>query len=152
MLSSVLQEEEKIANAIADSVTPFPQALEGILGFIRRHTSISSSIKGLRRMLDTCRHQQISMPKFEELDHFFRVTLYPKSTKTVPSASWQEPIFQYLQKHDKITAKIAQEIWQVTRRTTTTRLKEICQEGLLIEISTSPKDPQKVFVLPTHRN
>ena len=101
-------------------------------------------------MLDTCRHQQIPMPKFEELDHFFRVTLYPKLTKSVPSASWQEPIFQYLQKHDKINAKIAQEIWKVTRRTTTTRLKEMCQEGLLAEISTSSKDPQNVFVLPEH--
>ncbi len=106
---------------------------------------------GLKRMLDTCRHQQIPMPKFEELDHFFRVTLYPKLTKSIPSASWQEPIFQYLQKHEKINAKIAQEIWKVTRRTTTTRLKEMCQEGLLAEISTSFKDPQKVFVLPKHR-
>src|SRR3989344_3071392 len=29
--------------------SPLPQALEEILGFIRRHTSISSSIKGIRR-------------------------------------------------------------------------------------------------------
>jgi hypothetical protein len=50
-----------------------------------------------------------------------------------------------------MNAKVAQEIWKVTRRTTTTRLKEMCQEGLLIEISTSSKDPQKVFVLSKHR-
>ncbi|QZA58142.1 hypothetical protein [Candidatus Rhabdochlamydia porcellionis] len=78
----------------------------------------------------------------------FRVTLYPKSIKNIPSAFWQEPIFYYLKKHNKINAKMAQEIWKVTRRTTTTRLKEMCQEGLLVEISTSFKDPQKVFVLP----
>lgn len=229
-------------NAVIDDQevkSPLPQALEEILSFIRRHTSVSSSIKGIRReeipqyspmllreatmnalvhadyanyrapiqiaifddrleitnpgslpfglsldsalsgvsqlrnkvlgrtfrelkltehwgsglkrMVDTCRHQRIPAPQFEELDRFFRVTLYPRLTKHVLSASWQEPIFQYLQKHDKINAKIAEEIWKVTRRTTTTRLKKMCQEGLLVEISTSSKDPQKVFVLPKHR-
>ncbi|KAG6559190.1 Putative ATP-dependent DNA helicase recG C-terminal [Candidatus Rhabdochlamydia oedothoracis] len=105
---------------------------------------------GLKRMLDVCQHQHIPLPKFEELGHFFRLTLYPKSIKNIPSAFWQEPIFHYLKKHDKIHAKMAQEIWKVTRRTTTTRLKEMCQEGSLVEISTSFKDPQKFFVLPKH--
>ena len=105
---------------------------------------------GLKKMLEACEQQHIPLPKFEELDNFFRITLYPQSTKSIPSASWQAPIFLYLQKHNNINAKAAQEIWQVTRRTTTTRLKEMCQQGLLVEISTSPKDPQKVFVLSKH--
>lgn len=105
---------------------------------------------GLKRMLAACEQQNISLPKFEELDNFFRITLYPQTTRSIPSASWQEPVFLYLKKHGKINAKAAQEIWQVTRRTTTTRLKEMCQEGLLAEISTSPKDPHKVFVLSKH--
>lgn len=102
---------------------------------------------GLKKMLEACEQQNIPLPKFEELDNFFRVTLYPKSTKSIPTVSWQKPIFDYLKKHDKINAKIAQEIWQVTRRTTTTRLKEMCNQGLIVDISTSPKDPQKIFVL-----
>lgn len=102
---------------------------------------------GLKRMLEACEQQNIPLPMFEELDNFFRVTLYPKSAKSSPTASWQKPIFDYLRKHDSISAKIAQEIWQVTRRTTTTRLKEMCNQGLLIGISTNPKDPQKIFVL-----
>ena len=102
---------------------------------------------GLKRMLEACEQQNIPLPKFEELDSFFRVTLYPKSTKSIPTASWQKPIFEYFKKHDSISAKIAQEIWQVTRRTTTTRLKEMCNQGLLVDISTNPKDPQKIFVL-----
>lgn len=106
---------------------------------------------GLKRMLEACEEQNIPLPKFEELDNFFRITLYPKSTKSTPSASWQKPIFEYLKKHEHINAKSAQEIWQVTRRTTTTRLKEMCSQGLLVDISTSPKDPQKVFVLAKHR-
>jgi len=107
---------------------------------------------GLKRMIEACEEQNTPLPKFEELDNFFRITLYPKSTKSTPTASWQKPIFDYLEKYDKISAKVAQEIWQVTRRTTTTRLKEMCNQGLLVDISTSPKDPQKVFVLSKHRN
>lgn len=107
---------------------------------------------GLKRMLEACKEQNISLPKFEELDNFFRITLYPKSTKSTPTASWQKPIFDYLKKHDNISAKIAQEIWQVTRRTTTTRIKEMCNKGLLVDISTNPKDPQKVFILSRHRS
>ena len=123
-----------------------------VLGRIFRELKLTEHWgSGLKRMLDTCRYQHIPVPKFEELDHFFRVTLYPKSTQNIPSASWQEPIFQFLQKHEKINAKAAQEIWKVTRRTTTTRLKEMCQEGLLVEISTNSKDPQKVFVPSKHR-
>lgn len=105
---------------------------------------------GLKRMLESCEQQNIPLPKFEELDNFFRITLYPQSTKNIPLASWQEPIFLYLKKHGKINAKAAQTIWKVTRRTTSTRIKKMCQEGLLVEISTSPKDPQKVFVLSKH--
>ncbi len=101
---------------------------------------------GLKRMVEACEQQNIPLPKFEELDNFFRVTLYPKLTKSIPTASWQKPIFDYFKKHDRINAKIAQEIWQVTRRTTTTRLKEMCNQGLIVDISTNPKDPQKIFI------
>ena len=94
-------------------------------------------------MLETCEEQHIPLPKFEELDNFFRVTLYPKSTKSIRPASWQKPIFDYLEKHGKINAKTAQEIWQVTRRTTTTRLKEMCHRGIACRHIDKPKRPSK---------
>jgi predicted HTH transcriptional regulator len=123
-----------------------------VLGRIFRELKLTEHWgSGLKRMLDFCRDKQIPLPRFEELDNFFRVTLYPKNIKATPSTHWQELILQYLEEHDKIAAKAAQEIWKVTRRTTTTRLKEMCQQGLLVEISTSAKDPQKVFILPKHR-
>lgn len=102
---------------------------------------------GLKRMLESCKEQSISLPKIEELDNFFRITLYPKSARNILSTFWQKPIIDHLKKNDNINAKSAQAIWQVTRRTTTTRLKTMCTQGLLVEISTNPKDPQKVFIL-----
>jgi ATP-dependent DNA helicase RecG len=123
-----------------------------VLGRIFRELKLTEHWgSGLKKMLDICSEQDIPTPRIEELDHFFRVTLYPKLTENIPLVPWQEPIFQYLKKHNKINAKAAQDIWKVSRRTTSTRLKEMCQGGLLAEISTGPKDPQKVFVLSKHR-
>lgn len=130
------------------AISGVSQLRNKVLGRIFRELKLTEHWgSGLKRMLEACEQQNIPSPKFEELDNFFRVTLYPKSTISIPTTTWQTPIFDYLKKHDKINAKIAQEIWQVTRRTTTTRLKEMCNQGLLVEISTSPKDPQKIFVL-----
>lgn len=134
------------------AISGVSQLRNKVLGRIFRELKLTEHWgSGLKKMIETCEKQNIPFPKFEELDNFFRITLYPKSTKSQPSVSWQKPIFDYLQKHGKINAKIAQEIWQVTRRTTTTRLKEMCNSGLLVDISTNPKDPKKEFVLAQHR-
>lgn len=106
---------------------------------------------GLNRIMDVCRQQHIQDPKFEELDHFFRVTLYPRTAKAIPSHSWHVPIILFLQKHGKISATEAEKIWKTTRRTATTRLKKMCQEGILVELSTGPFDPYKTFVLAKPR-
>jgi len=132
------------------AISGVSQLRNKVLGRIFRELKLTEHWgSGLKKMLETCEEQSIPPPKFEELDAFFRITLYPKSTKSQPSVSWQKPIFDYLQKHGKINAKTAQEIWQVTRRTTTTRLKEMCHSGLLVDLSTSPKDPKKEFLLAT---
>ncbi len=102
---------------------------------------------GLNRMSNICLQQGISPPKFEELGHFFRVTLYPKMAKATLQEPWYTPIFEHIQQHGKISALEAVKTWKVARRTASNRLKLLCQEGLLIEISSGPFDPYKVFVL-----
>ena len=102
---------------------------------------------GLNRMSNICLQQGISPPKFEELGHFFRVTLYPKMAKASLQEPWYTPIFEHIQQHGKISALEAVKLWKVARRTASNRLKLLCQEGLLIEISRGPFDPYKVFVL-----
>lgn len=52
----------------------------------------------------------------------------------------------------KISAMEAEKLWKVTRRTATTRLKKMCQEGLLVELSTGTFDPYKTFILAEHGN
>jgi predicted HTH transcriptional regulator len=106
---------------------------------------------GLNRISSVCQQQNIAAPKFEELDHFFRVTLYPRTTKVIPSESWHIPIIEHIKQHGKISAMEAEKIWKLTRRTATNRLKKMCEEGLLVELSTGPFDPYKTFILAEPR-
>lgn len=86
-------------------------------------------------------------PRFKELDNFFRVTFYSDSSGQISSKVWHERIFDFLKTQKEISAKEAQELWGVTSRTTNSRLKQMCQEGYLVEISTGPYDPKKTFRL-----
>jgi predicted HTH transcriptional regulator len=102
---------------------------------------------GLGRMQSICLQQGIQEPKIEELGNFFKVTLYHGKSKCLALEDWQKIIVEYLKKYKKISPKKAQSIWNVTTRTTSTRLKKMCELGILAEISTGPFDPQKTFSL-----
>jgi DNA-binding HxlR family transcriptional regulator len=86
------------------------------------------------------------------LGQFFRVTLYPKSAAVLPSIHWHAPVIKHLVKEGSISGKTAQELWKVSRRAITTRLKEMIDQGFLVEMSTGPRDPHKVFILSEHSN
>lgn len=102
---------------------------------------------GLGRMISICEKQGISPPKFEELGNFFRTTLYQGMNTFVVIEEWQKQIIAYLKAHKEILPKKAQELWGVTSRTTSSRLKKMCEQGMLVEISTGPFDPKKKFSL-----
>lgn len=102
---------------------------------------------GLGRMINICEQQGIRLPKFEELGNFFRTTLYHGVNKQVLTEEWHKPIIEYLKLNKVILPKKAQELWKVTSRTASSRLKKMCEERILIEISTSRFDPQKKFSL-----
>lgn len=102
---------------------------------------------GLGRMLNICAQQGIPLPKFEELGNFFRTTLYHGVNKSVRVEEWQKPVIEHLKIHKEILPKKAQELWKVTSRTASSRLKKMCAEGVLVEISTGRFDPQKKFGL-----
>lgn len=102
---------------------------------------------GLGRMKNICEQQGITTPKFEELGNFFRTTLYHDINKTIPVEEWHKSIIEYLKIHHEILPKKAQEIWNVTSRTASSRLKKMCLAGLIVEISTGKFDPHKKFGL-----
>jgi predicted HTH transcriptional regulator len=102
---------------------------------------------GLNRMINICLEKEIQIPKFEELDMNFRVTLYHAKQKKSMSKPWQHSVVEYVGKNKEITGKQAQKLWKVTGRTATSRLKMLCQAGILVEIATSSYDPYKTFRL-----
>jgi len=103
---------------------------------------------GLARMRDVCLASGGASPKFEELDLFFRVTLYPIAVQSKPKQPWQESLISYLQQHQRISVIEATKLWSVSDRTASIRLKSLCKEELLVEFSKGPFDPFKVFILP----
>lgn len=111
------------------------------LGLIERWGS------GLGRMVEVCRSQGITEPKFEELDHHFRVTLFHDSQVKLAKEPWQKDIVKYLQLHQDVTIKDASKLWDVTERTASTRMKKMLENGLVVEISTGNYDPKKKFAL-----
>jgi ATP-dependent DNA helicase RecG len=135
------------------ALTGVSQLRNKVIGRVFRELRLTDQWgSGLNRMIDACRQNNIALPKFEELGQFFRITLYPKSESVSPTIHWHIPIMEYLQKEGKISAKAAQELWEISRRAATNRLKEMCALGLLVEMSTGPRDPHKVFILAEHSN
>ncbi len=103
---------------------------------------------GLGRMIQISKQQGVQPPKFEERGTFFRATLYNAPRQLLPRESWQLPIIEFLKEHVEISPKQAQDLWEVSDRTATKRLKQMVDEGLLVELATSAFDPYKTFKLP----
>jgi len=135
--------------SLKTALSGFSQLRNKVIGRVFRELNLVESWgTGLRRMIEICQNQGISVPQFEELDNYFRVTLYPSSNLSRILEKWEEDLIEYLRKNHEITAKQAQKIWEITSRTTSSRLKKMSEKGLIIEISTGPYDPHKIFVKP----
>jgi ATP-dependent DNA helicase RecG len=102
---------------------------------------------GLNRINESCIQHGAAPPKFEELDLFFRVTLYPRTAQAKPQHPWYSLLFAHIHQHNQISVIEAGKLWNVSSRTATKRLKLLCQEGLLTEVSKGPFDPHKAFIL-----
>ena len=117
----------------------FSQLRNKIIGRVFRELELIEQWgTGLNRIIETCQNQGISKPIFEEIDHYFKVSLFNDYETSQFLEKWEKEIIEYINKNNKITAKQAQKIWKVTPRTTTTRLKKMSDKGVIIEISTGP--------------
>lgn len=103
---------------------------------------------GLKRIISQCNEVGMTSPLFEELGHFFRVTVFKAKSQKPKFFPWQNVILKFLETNEHINAKEAQNLWKISDRSTRIRLNKLLQAGLLIEISTSRFDPQKYFKLP----
>ncbi len=102
---------------------------------------------GLKRMISQCQKSGIAIPRFEELGHFFRVTLFNRKESAIVVHGWRKDLMSLIKKRKEITPKDAANFWKISDRSARVRLKKMTGEGLIFEISTHAFDPQKKFVL-----
>ena len=102
---------------------------------------------GLKRMISQCQKSGIAIPKFEELGHFFRVTLSNRRETVLVVRGWRKELMELIVKRKEITTKDAATFWKISDRAARVRLRKMVEEGLISEISTHAFDPQKKFVL-----
>ena len=102
---------------------------------------------GLKRMIFQCQKSGIAAPKFEELGHFFRVTLFNRRETKPIISGWKKDLMDLMAKQKEITTKDAAIFWKISDRAARVRLKKMIEEGLILGISSHAFDPQKKFVL-----
>lgn len=102
---------------------------------------------GIGRMMSECEKIGLPTPKLEELATNFRVTIYliPSAKPKLDDIEIQ--IIKFLQKtgHEgATTSKIAKIISRSTRATSD-RLLSLIDSGLVIEVASSPNDPNRRY-------
>ena len=102
---------------------------------------------GLKRMISQCQKSGIAIPRFEELGHFFRVTLFNRRETVLIVGGWRKDLMDLMAKRKELTPKDATSFWEISDRAARVRLKKMVEEGLIAEISTHAFDPQKKFIL-----
>lgn len=135
--------------SLETALSGFSQLRNKVIGRVFRELNLIEHWgTGLSRMIEVCKSQGVLEPRFEEVDNYFKVTIFHSTELKQGAEPWESLLIEYLSINKNMTAKQAQKIWKVTSRTTTTRLKKMIQKGLIIEVSTGPYDPYKTFKIP----
>ena len=102
---------------------------------------------GIQRILASCRASGLPDPEFREISTRFRVTLYTLSFKAPKMDEIDLKIIDCLRHSTGLgTTDIATKI-EISPRTTRERLKRLLDLKLVVEIGTSPYDPNKKYKL-----
>lgn len=102
---------------------------------------------GLKRMISQCQKSGIAIPRFEELGHFFRVTLFNRKEVAIVIRGWRKNLMDLIAKRKEISPKDAASFWKISDRSARVRLKKMVEEGLIAEIATHAFDPLKKIIL-----
>lgn len=112
------------------------------LGLIERWGS------GIKRIIETCIEYGFAEPKFEEIATHFRVTLYTQKVQNPMLGELDQTILSILKsaQNGLSTKEIAKAIDR-SPRATRTRLLQLIEKGLIIEIGMGINDPGKKYLL-----
>ncbi len=133
---------------------PFGQTLQKALsGFSRLRNRVLGRVfrelnlieqwgSGLQRIFAVCKRQGLKKPEIEELGNQFRLTLFSTRVAKPKLSGWEDKLLQALQEMGSLTPKQIAKLWKVSSRTARQRLREMLNEGSILRIATSIKDPR----------
>ncbi|MGF1665787.1 MAG: ATP-binding protein [Acidimicrobiia bacterium] len=105
---------------------------------------------GVQRMAAACRDAGLPPPVFEEMATRFRVTLFTEPVNEVVLDGVDRAILGALAGSEgRSTSDLAAVIGRSTRATRT-RLVELIERGLVVEVGTSPQDPKRLYYATRH--
>ena len=102
---------------------------------------------GIQRMIRACTDAGQEEPRFEEVGLHFRVTLYRERKRKPVIDQVDAKILAMLQKHGELSTKKLADLIGRSTRATRTRMVGLIDKGLVIELSTGPRDPRKRYTL-----
>ncbi|MBI4314031.1 MAG: putative DNA binding domain-containing protein [Candidatus Omnitrophica bacterium] len=102
---------------------------------------------GIQRILGACREAGLQDPTFEEIGIHFRVTLF-KARRRVPLVRrTDQMILRALGQSKGLSTHELAALIQRSPRATRTRLLSLVERGIVVEVGTGPKDPQRRYFL-----
>jgi len=100
---------------------------------------------GIQRMTAACTHAGLPAPVLEEIGSRFRATLSMIASGPVRLDKKDQAILRLLADgRGRSTARIAKAA-SLSVRATRTRLKALVERGLVIEVGSSPQDPNRLY-------
>lgn len=104
---------------------------------------------GLRKIIAACVDAGLKAPLFQDMNTHFRVTLYSEAEDEVKFEGWRQVLIKALKSKKKIKAQEAAALWEITPRTARRRLTTLVNEGLVVKIGLSKKDPYGAYAINT---
>jgi ATP-dependent DNA helicase RecG len=102
---------------------------------------------GIPRIMAICEKAGLKLPQFEEQGIHFRTTLYSLRLEKSTLNKFEKALVNHIIKRGAVQTKEAAAVWKISDRQARTRLGQLVDRGILVRISTSPRDPRAVFVL-----
>lgn len=105
---------------------------------------------GIRRMIEACSNAGLEKPVLEEIGTHFRVTLFTKKVHFAQASTLDEidqSILGLFKKNSGLSTKQIADKINLSTRATRSRLIQLINNGLIIEVGSGPKDPKKKYFL-----
>ncbi|HVE44542.1 MAG TPA: helix-turn-helix domain-containing protein [Gammaproteobacteria bacterium] len=104
---------------------------------------------GISRMIKACSEAGLAQPKLEEIGTHFRVTIYTQQrhASTFKPDKTDQNILSLLRKNNGFSTKEIAEHIGLSTRATRTRLVKLLKQGLIVEVGSGSRDPNKKYLV-----